>query len=141
MLGGIKNMDVLAHGRVPDHVVTRRSRFASGATGTSGCSRSSRRIARRRHRRPYPGNDDVMRAIHFMPKGLPTPSSTARRSTPEVPRGDDESSSSTKSGKPKVEAKPARKPPPKNVLLYEVRGEPGRPRTGEDLDPPRVVQE
>jgi small subunit ribosomal protein S2 len=79
-----------------------------------------------------PGNDDAMRAIQLYAEGIADAVIDGKGSIPEVPRGDDEFVELDESGKPKVEAKAARKPPPKKrARVTKVRSK-GRPRTGEE---------
>jgi small subunit ribosomal protein S2 len=79
-----------------------------------------------------PGNDDAMRAIQLYAEGIADAVIDGKASIPEVPRGDDEFVELDESGKPKVEAKAARKPPPKKrARVTKVRAK-GRPRTGEE---------
>jgi small subunit ribosomal protein S2 len=82
-----------------------------------------------------PGNDDAMRAIQLYAEGIADAVIDGKASIPEVPRGDDEFVELDESGKPKVEAKAARKPPPKKrARVTKVRSK-GRPRTGEEAPP------
>ena len=60
-----------------------------------------------------PGNDDAMRAIQLYAEGIADAVIDGKGSIPEMPTGDDEFVELDESGKPKVEAKAARKPPPK----------------------------
>jgi small subunit ribosomal protein S2 len=81
---------------------------------------------------PIPGNDDAMRAIQLYAEGIADAVIEGKASIPEVPTGDDEFVELDESGKPKVEAKPQRKPPPKKrARVTKVRSK-GRPRPGED---------
>ena len=79
-----------------------------------------------------PGNDDAMRAIQLYAEGIADAVIDGKGSIPEMPTGDDEFVELDESGKPKVEAKAARKPPPKKrARVTKVRAK-GRPRTGEE---------
>jgi small subunit ribosomal protein S2 len=81
---------------------------------------------------PIPGNDDAMRAIQLYAEGIADAVIDGKASIPEVPRGDDEFVELDESGKPRVEAKAARKPPPKKRgRVTKVRSK-GRPRPGEE---------
>ncbi len=80
---------------------------------------------------PIPGNDDAMRAIQFYAEGIADAVIAGKASSPEVPSGDDEFVELDESGKPKVEAKAAKRPPPakKRARVTKVRGK-GRDRPG-----------
>jgi len=81
---------------------------------------------------PIPGNDDAMRAIQLYAEGIADAVIDGKASIPEVPRGDDEFVELDESGKPRVDAKAARKPPPKKRgRVTKVRSK-GRPRPGEE---------
>ena len=81
---------------------------------------------------PIPGNDDAMRAIQLYAEGIADAVLDGKASIPEVPTGDDEFVELDESGKPKVEAKPQRKPPPKKrARVTKVRSK-GRARPGDD---------
>jgi small subunit ribosomal protein S2 len=81
---------------------------------------------------PIPGNDDAMRAIQLYAEGIADAVLDGKASTPEVPSGDDEFVELDESGKPKVEAKPQRKAPPKKrARVTKVRSK-GRARPGDD---------
>jgi small subunit ribosomal protein S2 len=81
---------------------------------------------------PIPGNDDAMRAIQLYAEGIADAVIDGKASIPEVPRGDDEFVELDESGKPKVEAKPQRKPPPKKRgRVTKVRSK-GRGRPSDD---------
>jgi len=73
-----------------------------------------------------------MRAIQLYAEGIADAVIDGKSSIPEMPTGDDEFVELDESGKPKVEAKPTRKPPAKKrARVTKVRSK-GRPRTPED---------
>jgi small subunit ribosomal protein S2 len=84
-----------------------------------------------------PGNDDAMRAIQFYAEGIADAVIAGKASLPEVPTGDDEFVELDEAGKPKVEAKAAKRPPPakKRARVTKVRakgrGQPGAEEGGE----------
>jgi len=82
---------------------------------------------------PIPGNDDAMRAIQFYAEGIADAVIAGKASIPEVPTGDDEFVELDESGKPRVEAKAAKRPPPakKRARVTKVRSK-GRGRQGAD---------
>jgi small subunit ribosomal protein S2 len=81
---------------------------------------------------PIPGNDDAMRAIQLYAEGIADAVLEGKSSLPDVPTGDDEFVELDESGKPKVEAKPQRKAPPKKrARVTKVRSK-GRARPAED---------
>jgi small subunit ribosomal protein S2 len=81
---------------------------------------------------PIPGNDDAMRAIQLYAEGIADAVIEGKSSIPDVPTGDDEFVELDESGKPKVEAKPQRKPQPKKrARVTKVRSK-GRGRPTDD---------
>jgi len=81
---------------------------------------------------PIPGNDDAMRAIQLYAEGIADAVIDGKASIPEVPTGDDEFVELDESGKPKVEAARAKKPPPKKrARVTKVRSK-GRARPGDE---------
>jgi small subunit ribosomal protein S2 len=81
---------------------------------------------------PIPGNDDAMRAIQLYAEGIADAVLEGKSSLPDVPTGDDEFVELDESGKPKVEAKPQRKAPPKKrARVTKVRSK-GRARPSEE---------
>ena len=86
---------------------------------------------------PIPGNDDAMRAIQLYAAGIADAVLEGKSSIPEVPTGDDEFVELDDAGKPKVEAKAAKRPPPakKRARVTKVRskgrGRPGSEQAGE----------
>ena len=81
---------------------------------------------------PIPGNDDAMRAIQLYAEGIADAVLDGKASIPEVPTGDDEFVELDESGKPKVEAKPQRKAPPKKrARVTKVRSK-GRARPADE---------
>ena len=81
---------------------------------------------------PSPGTDDALRAIQLSAEGIADAVLDGKASIPEVPTGDDEFVELDESGKPKVEAKPQRKPAPKKrARVTKVRSK-GRARPGDD---------
>ena len=82
-----------------------------------------------------PGNDDAMRAIQLYAEGIADAVIDGKGSIPEMPTGDDEFVELDESGKPKVEAKAARKPPPKKrARVTKVRAK-GRHAPARKLPP------
>jgi small subunit ribosomal protein S2 len=81
---------------------------------------------------PIPGNDDAMRAIQLYAEGIADAVIEGKASIPEVPTGDDEFVELDESGKPRVEAKPRPKAPPKKrARVTKVRAK-GRGRPSDD---------
>jgi small subunit ribosomal protein S2 len=82
---------------------------------------------------PIPGNDDAMRAIQFYAEGIADAVIAGKASIPEVPTGDDEFVELDESGKPRVEAKANKRPPPakKRARVTKVRSK-GRGRPGSE---------
>jgi small subunit ribosomal protein S2 len=133
-LGGIKNMDALPTAVFlidvgHEEIAVREARklgIPVVAVVDTNCSPEGIDY-------PIPGNDDAMRAIQLYAEGIADAVIDGKGSIPEVPRGDDEFVELAESGKPRVEAKPARKPPPKKrARVTKVRSKGGRPRPGED---------
>jgi small subunit ribosomal protein S2 len=81
---------------------------------------------------PIPGNDDAMRAIQLYAEGIADAVLDGKASIPDVPSGDDEFVELDESGKPKVEAKPQRKPAPKKRARVTKVRQKGRGRPGDD---------
>jgi small subunit ribosomal protein S2 len=81
---------------------------------------------------PIPGNDDAMRAIQLYAEGIADAVLDGKASIPDVPSGDDEFVELDESGKPKVEAKQQRKPPPKKRARVTKVRQKGRGRPGDD---------
>jgi small subunit ribosomal protein S2 len=132
-LGGIKNMDALPTAVFlidvgHEEIAVRESRklgIPVVAVVDTNCSPEGIDY-------PIPGNDDAMRAIQLYAEGIADAVIDGKASIPDVPTGDDEFVELDESGKPKVEAKPQRKPPPKKrARVTKVRSK-GRPRAGEE---------
>ncbi len=85
---------------------------------------------------PIPGNDDAMRAIQFYAEGIADAVIAGKASIPEVPTGDDEFVELDESGKPRVEAKVNKRPPPakKRARVTKVRSK-ARGRPGAEEGP------
>jgi small subunit ribosomal protein S2 len=82
---------------------------------------------------PIPGNDDAMRAIQLYAAGIADAVLEGKSSIPEVPTGDDEFVELDEEGKPKVEAKQAKKPPTKKRgRVTKIRSKGGRPKSSDD---------
>jgi small subunit ribosomal protein S2 len=81
---------------------------------------------------PIPGNDDAMRAIQLYAEGIADAVIEGKASIPEVPTGDDEFVELDESGKPKVEAKPQRKAPPKKRGRVTKVRQKGRARPSDE---------
>jgi len=81
---------------------------------------------------PIPGNDDAMRAIQLYAEGIADAVIEGKSSIPDVPTGDDEFVELDESGKPKVEAKPQRKAPPKKRARVTKVRQKGRPRPSDE---------
>jgi small subunit ribosomal protein S2 len=80
---------------------------------------------------PIPGNDDAMRAIQLYAEGIADAVLDGKGSIPEVPTGDDEFVELDESGKPRVDAKPRGKAPPKKrARVTKVRAK-GKARSDE----------
>ena len=87
---------------------------------------------------PIPGNDDAMRAIQFYAEGIADAVIAGKASIPEVPTGDDEFVELDESGKPRVEAKANKRPPPakKRARVTKVRAKGrGKPGSEEGSEP------
>ena len=132
-LGGIKNMDALPSAVFlidvgHEEIAVREARklgIPVVAIVDTNCSPDGIDY-------PIPGNDDAMRAIQLYAEGIADAVLDGKASIPEVPTGDDEFVELDESGKPKVEAKPQRKAPPKKrARVTKVRSK-GRPRPGDD---------
>jgi small subunit ribosomal protein S2 len=128
-LGGIKNMDALPTAVFlidvgHEEIAVREARKLSipvVAVVDTNCSPEGIDY-------PIPGNDDAMRAIQLYAEGIADAVIDGKASIPEVPTGDDEFVELDESGKPKVEAKPQRKAPPKKrARVTKVRSK-GRAR-------------
>ncbi len=129
-LGGIKNMDALPSAVFlidvgHEEIAVREARklkIPIVAVVDTNCSPDGIDF-------PVPGNDDAMRAIQLYAEGIADAVIEGKSSIPEMPTGDDEFVELDESGKPKVEAKPQRKAPPKKRgRVTKVRSK-GRPRT------------
>jgi small subunit ribosomal protein S2 len=132
-LGGIKNMDALPNAVFlidvgHEEIAVREARKLSipvVAIVDTNCSPDGIDY-------PIPGNDDAMRAIQLYAEGIADAVLDGKASIPEVPTGDDEFVELDESGKPKVEAKPQRKPQPKKrARVTKVRSK-GRARPTDD---------
>jgi small subunit ribosomal protein S2 len=132
-LGGIKNMDGLPTAVFlidvgHEEIAVRESRklgIPVVAVVDTNCSPEGIDY-------PIPGNDDAMRAIQLYAEGIADAVLAGKASIPEVPTGDDEFVELDESGKPRVDAKPQRKAPPKKrARVTKVRAK-GRGRPGEE---------
>jgi small subunit ribosomal protein S2 len=132
-LGGIKNMDALPTAVFlidvgHEEIAVREARklgIPVVAVVDTNCSPDGIDY-------PIPGNDDAMRAIQLYAEGIADAVIEGKSSIPDVPTGDDEFVELDESGKPKVEAKPQRKPPQKKrARVTKVRSK-GRARPADD---------
>jgi small subunit ribosomal protein S2 len=132
-LGGIKNMDALPTAVFlidvgHEEIAVREARklgIPVVAVVDTNCSPDGIDY-------PIPGNDDAMRAIQLYAEGIADAVIEGKGSIPEVPTGDDEFVELDESGKPRVEAKPRGKAPPKKrARVTKVRAK-GRSRPGEE---------
>jgi small subunit ribosomal protein S2 len=132
-LGGIKNMDALPTAVFlidvgHEEIAVREARKLAipvVAVVDTNCSPEGIDY-------PIPGNDDAMRAIQLYAEGIADAVIDGKASIPEVPRGDDEFVELDESGKPKVEARPAKKPQAKKRgRVTKVRSK-GRARPSDD---------
>ena len=132
-LGGIKNMDGLPTAVFlidvgHEEIAVRESRklgIPVVAVVDTNCSPEGIDY-------PIPGNDDAMRAIQLYAEGIADAVLAGKASIPEVPTGDDEFVELDESGKPKVEAKPQRKAPPKKRGRVTKVRQKGRARPSDD---------
>ncbi len=132
-LGGIKNMDALPTAVFlidvgHEEIAVREARklgIPVVAVVDTNCSPEGIDY-------PIPGNDDAMRAIQLYAEGIADAVIDGKASIPEVPRGDDEFVELDESGKPKVEARPSKKPAAKKRgRVTKVRSK-GRARPSDD---------